>query len=300
MSHPDAPDGTVTTDRITLRDYVRTVDIGAFQSEHGAPQRLRFAISLEVAPPDLGDDDVDEILSYDTLVEAVDVCLRDQRFDLLETLAEQIAAHCLRHSRARWVSLSIEKLDRGPFALGVELERTRPSAVPFVVPQPSVAAPWVVSLSVAAMQDGRLSDWVAQLAAHGAPLVLAVAPLAGRPRTLDAPTAQLQIDLLSQDQAAWLLAARLPDCNAAVSRTEIDAVLREGRIAVWAPSRLVLRAGAEAQDISGPAGQAAWLAGELYAHRLLGVGVDIPGGTRLALDDRLGVSGGTNPVRRAV
>ncbi|MEM7490755.1 MAG: dihydroneopterin aldolase, partial [Pseudomonadota bacterium] len=81
-------------DRISLRDHIREVEIGAFQLERGVTQRVRFDIVAEVTPDTeavLGDD-VDGILSYDTLIEAIDVELAAERLNLLETLAERIAA----------------------------------------------------------------------------------------------------------------------------------------------------------------------------------------------------------------
>ena len=59
-----------TLDRISLRDHVVKVEIGAFQVERGMTQRVSFDVVVEVMPPQqpLGDD-VDRILSYDVLVQ---------------------------------------------------------------------------------------------------------------------------------------------------------------------------------------------------------------------------------------
>src|SRR5690606_16194525 len=111
-------------DRIHLRDYIVSAEIGAFQSERGQQQRLRFAIEVALARPVAGvDDHVDRILSYDVLTGAVADGLADRRYDLLETLAERIAAQVLAQPLAAEVTVSIEKLDRVPGALGVTLTR---------------------------------------------------------------------------------------------------------------------------------------------------------------------------------
>ena len=113
-------------DQIHLRDYLVETEIGAFQSERGLRQRLRFGLTVDLAQPVIGvDDDVDRILSYDVLTDAVAVGLADERFNLLETLAEKIAAEVLAHPRAGRVHVTIEKLDRVPGALGVTLVRRR-------------------------------------------------------------------------------------------------------------------------------------------------------------------------------
>ena len=48
-------------DRISLRDYITEVEIGAFQSERGTTQRLAFNVVVELAPTDRTIDDVDPV-----------------------------------------------------------------------------------------------------------------------------------------------------------------------------------------------------------------------------------------------
>ena len=72
-------------DRISLRDHIVEVEIGAFQLERGVTQRVSFNIVVEVQPieqPIL--DDVDRILSYDRLTEAIAIELGAERLNLLE------------------------------------------------------------------------------------------------------------------------------------------------------------------------------------------------------------------------
>jgi len=90
-----------TPDRISVRDYVKSVEIGAFQSERGVTQRLRFNVVLEVGPSTAAfDDDVDKVISYDTIVEAIETQLTVERINLLETFAERVAERCLADPRA--------------------------------------------------------------------------------------------------------------------------------------------------------------------------------------------------------
>ena len=82
-------------DRIALRDHVIEAEIGAFQAERGVRQRLRFTLVADLARRVAEDDDVDHVLSYDVLVEAVEAAMAGPRRDLLETVAEDAAAHVL-------------------------------------------------------------------------------------------------------------------------------------------------------------------------------------------------------------
>lgn len=241
------PDGRMDQpDRIHLRDYVVSAEIGAFQSERGSSQRLRFAIEAALSAPVTGaDDQVDRILSYDVLTDAVRDALADRRYDLVETLAERIAAQVLVQPMVTEVSVTVEKLDRGPGALGVTLVRRQG--------RETVAA-------AAARPDVLF---------RGAPVAVPPGPLVIVP---DAPRLPLphggdarRIALLALDQAAWALAGQL-GLTVADSRTEIDWAAASGLAVVWAPARMV----ADVSDLpADPQVLAPWLAERLGAGRLL-------------------------------
>ena len=129
FAHPkersEASEVDMVHDRISLRDHIVEVEIGAFQSERGSKQRICFNIVVEVRPIDHElEDDVDRILSYDKVTEAIMIELNFERLNLLETLAARIADRILIEPQAIRVFVRIEKLDRGPGALGVEIVRS--------------------------------------------------------------------------------------------------------------------------------------------------------------------------------
>ncbi|MTH62651.1 dihydroneopterin aldolase [Paracoccus shanxieyensis] len=232
-------------DRIHLRDYIVSAEIGAFQTERGQEQRLRFNIQVELATHVVGvDDEVDRILSYDILTGAVAAGLADRRYDLLETLAEKIAAQVLAHPRAAQVSVTVEKLDRIPGALGVTLSRR----------QARVAAD-----ATAAQLRVIFHGTEFPLPAGGVALVPDAPglplPQGGNPR---------EVELLALDQAAWALAGHL-GLTVAATQTELEWAATEGRAVVWAPARMV-------RDVAGlpsdPHVLALWLADRLQASQL--------------------------------
>lgn len=231
-------------DRIHLRDHVVAADIGAFQSERGQAQRLRFSVEVSLAHPVTGAGDrVDRILSYDVLVAAVADGLADRRYDLLETLAERIAAQVLNHPQAAEVTVTIEKLDRVPGALGVTLTRRAGG----VEAQARAVRPAVLVM-------GR------RVALPSGPLVI-VPPAPGLPVPQGGD--QRRIALLALDQAAWALAGAL-GVDAADSRTEIDWAAANGLAVVWAPCRM-----AADSEVPADAGALAlWLADRLDATRI--------------------------------
>ena len=251
-------------DRIALRGHVVEADVGAFEAERGRPQRLRFDVVAEVEPTAGAGDDVDRVLSYDRLAEAVAAALSRERVDLLETLAERVAEGVLASPQAARVFVRVEKLDRGPGALGVEIVREAGAAGrrgEVSVPRPTLAC-----LPGEAVGAPGLPALLERLGARG-PLVLSVGPPGTpAPRSPD-PDAQRRIDLLALDQAAWSLAGRTPGCVVGSSRTELDWALRRGHAAIWAPARLAPAAlGSDAPAL------AAWLADLLDAERVVVVG----------------------------
>ena len=179
-------------DRISLRDHVVEVEIGAFQQERGTRQRVRFDVVVEVRPhPAPLHDDVDRILSYDRITEAIAAELASERLNLLETLAERIAERILAEAQAMRVFVRIEKLDRGPGALGVEIVRSRAAAPLHESGGPDGAAlhPVVVFLDTPAILAADLSVRLDALQASGLPVVLTVGlPTAARPATGHRPT----------------------------------------------------------------------------------------------------------------
>jgi len=291
FAHPagraEATAGQHPRDRISLTDHVISADIGAFQTERGVPQRLRFNVVLEVRPhPAPLQDDVDRILSYDCITEAIAAELAAERVNLLETLAERVAERLLLRPQAMRVFVRIEKLDRGPGALGIEIVRTR-AAVPVAAADPEAAAlrPLVIWLDNAAIAAAELPGVLDALQATGRPAVLCVGlPSSPRPAARVAAV-QRRIDLLALDQNAWVLGGRDRRCLVVHSRTEIEHALRQGRMIVWAPSKLILDAvdGPSAPPSEAPA-LALWLAETLAAERLYLVGVPAtaaPAGSRV-------------------
>jgi dihydroneopterin aldolase len=257
-------------DRIVLEEHIRSVEIGAFQEERGHPQRVRFDIVAEVAPdPEaVRTDDVDGILSYDTLIDAIDVELAAGRVNILEALAERLASRVLLHDRVARVFVRIGKLDRGPHVLGVEIVRSRDATL--LPASPSRAPrPRIVLLPPGAQDAPDLSERLDGFMAGAEPVVLVAQPDFPVPQTGNC-MAQRRIDLLAIEQAAWRLAARDRRCIVVDSRTELEWLLIHRSLSVWAPARLVLDA-ADGPDSTDPAALARWLGRRLDARS-----VDLP------------------------
>lgn len=282
FAHPQhrrlGADTPAPRDRISLRDYVVATEIGAFQAERGLSQRLRFNIVVDLNTQSSmgGHDDVDAILSYDKLIDAITAELGAGRKDLLETLADNVAARILAEPQAHTAIVRVEKLDRVPGALGVEIVRTAGAAnttpVDDTAPQPVI-----VVLPTNAATHPNFTAWVDACAASPTPVILCSGFDDLGAETTREPKSQRRIDLLTIEQNCWRMAAHDARCVVVDSKTELDWGMRHGQISLWAPSRLILNA----PDAPSPArgdmvDYTAWFANSLGALRIIVVDQTAP------------------------
>jgi dihydroneopterin aldolase len=116
--------------RIFVRDLVLLCSIGAYPEERHRRQRVRFNIDMQVRAADRPlDDDLANVLSYDTVIADIRHLVDRGHINLVETLAEQVAECCLADPRVTDVRVIVEKLDMEPAAagVGIEIERRRQS-----------------------------------------------------------------------------------------------------------------------------------------------------------------------------
>lgn len=283
FAHPsersEATAGPGPLDRISLRDHIVEIEIGAFQAERGVTQRICFNVVVEVQPLSAPiDDDVDRILSYDKVTEAIAFELSDERLNLLETLAERVAERILLEPQAVRAFVRIEKLDRGSGALGVEVVRSRSQSAPVRAEEEPAPQPELVYLSNEAIASEHLKGWIDQLEAAGKPLIFCVgASDTAAPQTTAHKMAQRRVDLLAIEQNAWVLASKDDRCVVVATRTELDWAMKNGQTCVWAPSKIVLDA------VDGPSAQprdavalAAWFAATFEAAEMVVIGAALP------------------------
>ncbi len=116
----------VVLDRIFVRGLVLPVAIGVYDEEQGITQKVGFHIEASVsAGVSPRGDNIDEVPSYDDLVGSVKAIIAAGHINLVETLAARIAERCLADKRIVSVLVRVEKLERGPDAVGVEIVRPR-------------------------------------------------------------------------------------------------------------------------------------------------------------------------------
>ena len=119
-------DGTNAIRHVFIRDLMLPCSIGIHRQEKNAEQRVRINLDLAVSEGDQPiDDDIKNVICYEQLTKGVEEILNQGHVNLVETLAENIAAMCLSDRRVQSARVRIEKLDilEDAESVGVEIER---------------------------------------------------------------------------------------------------------------------------------------------------------------------------------
>lgn len=122
-------DGRTGVRHVFIHDLILPVMIGVHRHEKKARQRVCINLDLAVRErsEDLNDD-LDNVVCYEEITEGVRKIIDEGHVNLVETLAETIAAMCLTDRRVRSARVRIEKLDilQDARSVGVEIERFNP------------------------------------------------------------------------------------------------------------------------------------------------------------------------------
>jgi dihydroneopterin aldolase len=125
MAIADAAKGIL---HLFVHDLVLACRIGVHAHERDRPQRVRLNLDLAVAETDQPPRRLADVVDYAALVERVRGALSEGHVELVETVAERVAALCLEDPRVRSARVRVEKLQAvaDAAAVGVEIERIKP------------------------------------------------------------------------------------------------------------------------------------------------------------------------------
>ncbi|OSI14410.1 dihydroneopterin aldolase [Neisseria dentiae] len=113
-------------DKIFLHGMKAETLIGVYDWEREQPQTLLLDLVVGVPEKSGAGDDISNTVHYADVCEAVRASLKNQRFLLLEALAEHVADLVLSDFGAQWVKVKIVKPGILPDVreVGVEIERS--------------------------------------------------------------------------------------------------------------------------------------------------------------------------------
>ena len=113
---------------VLIKDLELMTMIGVHDAERRAPQRVLVNVDLSVreAGPASGDR-LDDVLDYSVIVGKIEDTVKAGHINLVETLAERVAAVCLEDARVTTAQVRIEKPDviANAGSVGVEIRRSR-------------------------------------------------------------------------------------------------------------------------------------------------------------------------------
>lgn len=123
---PALADARAGIRHVFVRDLVLNCSIGVYDHEREAPQRVRINLDLAVYEHESPlNDDLGRVVCYESISDKVRALMNRGHVNLVETMAEDIAAVCLDDRRVRSVRVRVEKLDvfADAASVGVEIER---------------------------------------------------------------------------------------------------------------------------------------------------------------------------------
>lgn len=97
-------------DWIHIEQLEVSTHIGVPEEERGVPQRLTVSVSFWPYH-EAGDlaDKIENAVDYSDVVEETKNFVRDQSVNLIETLADRLAMHLLKHFRIQKVTIELRK-----------------------------------------------------------------------------------------------------------------------------------------------------------------------------------------------
>ncbi len=114
--------------RIRVCNLELACSIGIYEHERQRWQRVRINVELDVVDPgSFASQDFGKVFNYETIVGGVKSIIAEGHIELVETLAERIATHCLDDPRSVSVRITVDKLDAycEAEAVGVSIVRRR-------------------------------------------------------------------------------------------------------------------------------------------------------------------------------
>ena len=263
-------------DKIFVKDFLKEVEIGAFESERDCTQRVKFDVCLEIkAIPTELNDNVDKVLSYEVITEAIELELGSQRFNLLETLAERVADRCLREPRVLLAKVRIEKLDRIPGSLGVSVSRSAKHARKDNQSQEKMSDLSVAIFSCGVASTDVMKRRLSALLSCEKKITILVDSLEDSSDTKLSSYVKSQVALLEMDQNAWRLSCTDQRLSVVSTKAELNWAFKNHELSVFCLSQYVRQCNSKVPDFeSGSDEFLGWFVREMGIKSIYFVDID--------------------------
>ncbi|HUP96073.1 MAG TPA: dihydroneopterin aldolase [Burkholderiales bacterium] len=112
-------------DTIFISDFRLEILVGVYEWERRVPQTVQLDLEIGLPPRPKRSDKIGDTIDYAKIVARIEQSLTENRFALVEALAEHIAQLVMSEFGAPWIRASVTKLAalKGVKRLGVTIER---------------------------------------------------------------------------------------------------------------------------------------------------------------------------------
>jgi dihydroneopterin aldolase len=112
-------------DMIFISDFRLEILVGVYEWERRVPQTVQLDLEIGLPPRPKRSDKIGDTIDYSKIVARIEQSLTENRFALVEALAEHIAQLVMTEFGAPWIRASVTKLAalKGVKRLGVTIER---------------------------------------------------------------------------------------------------------------------------------------------------------------------------------
>ena len=112
-------------DTIFINDFRLEILVGVYEWERRVPQTVQLDLEIGLPPRPKRSDKIGDTIDYSKIVARIEQSLAENRFALVEALAEHIAQLIMTEFGAPWIRASVTKLAalKGVKRLGVTIER---------------------------------------------------------------------------------------------------------------------------------------------------------------------------------
>ena len=112
-------------DTIFINDFRLEILVGVYEWERRVPQTVQLDLEIGLPPRPKRSDKIGDTIDYAKIVARIEQSLAENRFALVEALAEHIAQLIMTEFGAPWIRASVTKLAalKGVKRLGVTIER---------------------------------------------------------------------------------------------------------------------------------------------------------------------------------
>jgi len=112
-------------DTIFISELRLEILVGVYDWEKQVPQKVQLDLEVGLPARKPQSDKLGDTLDYAAIVARVEASLTENRFGLLESLAEHVAQLVMREFKSPWVKVSVAKLAplKNVKRLGVTIER---------------------------------------------------------------------------------------------------------------------------------------------------------------------------------